>query len=576
VALVPSYFASQRDLERSEGQRLDASLLRRARTLDAVLRETVLPGDGEARVTRPLHSWVAKASRIADARVTLIAADGTVVADSVVPPEALHEVENHGSRAEVLAARHAEFGVSTRNSQTLKRTFRYLALRPPSPDALMVRLAADPLEGLGSATQALRRSFLRAAGIALVAALLLGLAVGYWIEAPVRDLRDAVQRVADGEPGHRPALESEPALQQIAATVYRLAEELRGRVDDARSERDRLGAVLGSMAEGVLVLDEQGRLAMANPRLRELLSISGSIEGKRSLEVTRHAEIDAILREASAQRAPVVREVELEGASARQLRVYAVSIPREGKKPDVVAVFHDVTEIRRLENVRRDFISNASHELRTPLTSIRGFAETLLGADLSAEELRPYLESIARNSTRLGRLVDDLLELSRIESLKVPLRPSPVDLVELCETLIIDLEPRFAEAKVDATCSGSGPVLAWADRRAVEQIVTNLLHNAIQYTDPGGQVSIRVCSQGTFAHVEIEDTGIGIPTESQDRIFERFYRVDAGRSRALGGTGLGLAIVKHLVQAMGGDIHVASEVGKGSCFRFKLPIPSPA
>ena len=241
-----------------------------------------------------------------------------------------------------------------------------------------------------------------------------------------------------------------------------------------------------------------------------------------------------------------------------------------------VAVFHDVTELERLEQVRRDFVANASHELRTPLTAIRGFTETLLASrSLGEADRRAYLEVIERHAIRLTHLVADLLELSKIESRSVSLEPSPVDVVSLAERLLQDYHERFREKGLLASVEHRGPVHARADARALEQILVNLIDNAIQYSDEGGHVVIRAEAAEDRVVVQVEDDGIGIPAQDRDRIFERFYRVDKARSRELGGTGLGLSIVKHLVQAQGGEISVESSPGAGSRFRFSLPRAEP-
>jgi two-component system phosphate regulon sensor histidine kinase PhoR len=262
------------------------------------------------------------------------------------------------------------------------------------------------------------------------------------------------------------------------------------------------------------------------------------------------------------------------GANDRKIVMHAAAYPSAEHRAGTVAVFHDVTELQRLEQVRRDFIANASHELRTPLTSIRGFADTLLSKDTTEEERRTYLQVILRNSQRLTNLMEDLLELSRIESRKVPMRPTEVDVIRTGRILVADLEPRLREARLRIEVRATGPGGAWADRRAVEQVIANLLDNAVKYTNPGGRIELSIAGEGEVVRVSVADTGIGIPEEDRGRIFERFYRVDKARSRALGGTGLGLSIVKHLVQAMGGDIWVESQVGKGTRFTFTLPAAS--
>jgi two-component system phosphate regulon sensor histidine kinase PhoR len=357
----------------------------------------------------------------------------------------------------------------------------------------------------------------------------------------------------------------------MAAAINDMAEELGLRLEEVTAEKEQLHAVLAGMVEGVLVLDTDGCVTLANPRLRELLSLWGPVDGRRLLEVVRHPGIDDALRAAADSTAPVVSEVEVGDRAPRTLLIHAAAFPQEGPVMGTVAVFHDVTELRHLENVRRDFVANASHELQTPLTAIRGFAETLVGNALSWVEVRAQLDVILLNSERLENLIRDMRELSRVESRRVPLQPGEVDVAKLAGALLADMEPRLKERSLEVTVADRGAVSAWADRRAVDQVLTNLVDNALKYTDPGGRITVGVESQPEFVRVSVSDTGIGIPAEQQARIFERFYRVDKARSRALGGTGLGLSIVRHLVQAMGGDVYVESDPGQGSTFRFTLP-----
>jgi two-component system phosphate regulon sensor histidine kinase PhoR len=228
--------------------------------------------------------------------------------------------------------------------------------------------------------------------------------------------------------------------------------------------------------------------------------------------------------------------------------------------------------LRRVVEVRRDFIANASHELRTPLTSIQGFADTLASSDLSEEQRSQYLGTIVRNTQRMSGLIDDLLTLSRIESGVSALERTSLDVLRVVETLVADFAPRFEEASIAVEVHADRVPACFADRDALEQILSNLLSNATRYSNPGSRVDIRIAERGGYVEIRVEDTGIGIPAEDLERIFERFYRVDAARSRALGSTGLGLSIVKHLVRALDGELHVESEPGKGSCFSFTLPI----
>jgi two-component system phosphate regulon sensor histidine kinase PhoR len=325
------------------------------------------------------------------------------------------------------------------------------------------------------------------------------------------------------------------------------------------------------MVDGVLVFDSEGHVTLANPRLRELLDLWGPIEGRPWFELIRDPRAEAALREATGTRDLVVREFERSAGGGRVLLLHAVGFPADGPRAGTVAVFRDVSEMRRLDQVRRDFIANASHELKTPLTAIGGFAETLLQNDLGNEDRHRYVEIIARNARRMSNLVDDLLTLSKIEAGSARTEGSDVDVDDLARGLLDDLAQRLEVENIEVKLHSSASAVARADRRAVEQILSNLLDDALKYTDARGRIDFEIETKDDELVISIEDTGHGIPPEDQSRIFERFYRVDAARSRALGGTGLGLSIVKHLVQSMGGEVRVESVPGKGSRFSFTLP-----
>jgi two-component system phosphate regulon sensor histidine kinase PhoR len=360
--------------------------------------------------------------------------------------------------------------------------------------------------------------------------------------------------------------------EESSSELRRHAEQLEQRLGESDAQRTLLETVILAMGEGVLVVGSAGRVLLANPRLRELFAAPVALEGRSLLEAVRHAEVVDAIETAISQGAVQVREVTIGPAPERQLRFSVAPFPSREERAGAVAVFRDVTEVRRIETVRRDFVANASHELKTPLTAIRGFAERLADAELPDATAKHAVEAILGNAKRLGVLVEDLLELSRIESGSVPLRPEPIAAGELASLLLRELDPRLrgGELENEVRVEGSGRVLA--DRGALEQVLANLLDNAIKYTPAGGRVRVLVRpAQGGRQHIEVEDSGMGIPRKDLPRIFERFYRVDPSRSRALGGTGLGLAIVKHLVQAMGGQIGVESQFGHGSRFWVELP-----
>jgi two-component system phosphate regulon sensor histidine kinase PhoR len=555
----------ERSLRERELARIERSLDASAHLVAELVR-----GMPFTRARSPeLSSLAARAGAAAGARVTLIARDGTVVADSDLRADELANVANHAGRAEVAKALAGEIGMATRRSETVGRPFLYLAVPHADADGGVVRVAAD-LGSVDATLGELRRALLVGGALALGAALVLSLVLSQALTRPLRAIHAALVQISGGDLGARVRVGSRDELGQVARAIDRMAVDLEQSHGEISAERDRLETVLRVMVEGVLVVDDELRIILANPRVRELLGARADLEGRRPLEAFRSADVHDLLAEALASEAPVKREIALGGAERRVLGVQAASFAIAGAK-GAVAVFHDMTEVRRLETVRRDFVANASHEIKTPLTAIRGFAETLLGAPLPEREARNYLQVILNHSERLTRLVEDLLELSRLESGSHKLAPSSLDVAALASRLCDELEPRIRERGFDVYVQGEGAPRALADARAVEQILSNLLDNALKYADTGKRIDIRVRAAGPTVRIDVADRGPGIPEADRARIFERFYRVDRGRSREQGGTGLGLAIVKHLVQASGGEIWVESTPGEGSTFSFTLP-----
>ena len=516
-----------------------------------------------------LSELAAHAATAAGARVTFIARDGVVVGDSDIRVEALANVANHSTRPEVAAALDGSLGTATRRSETVGRPLLYVAIPRTDGDDGVVRVAAD-LGTIDAAVWQLRRSLALAGAAVLAVALVLSYASARALLRPLRSIHEALGQIALGDFGARVRWRSRDELGQVARAIDRMAADLETSHGEISGERDRLEAVLRVMVEGVLVVDADLRIVLANPRLRALVGARGELEGRRPLEAIRSAEVHDLLAQALASDAPVQRELQVGAGERRVLAVHAASFSFAGAK-GAVAVFHDMTDVRRLETVRRDFVANASHEIKTPLTAIRGFAETLLGTELPEREKRNYLQVILNHSERLSRLVEDLLELSRLEGGSHKLEPGELDVVALATRLCEELAPRIAESGFDVRIHDGGAPRVFADRRAVEQILQNLLDNALKYSLPGKRIDITVAPAGSVVQVDVADRGPGISEADRARIFERFYRVDRGRSRDQGGTGLGLAIVKHLAQASGGEVWVESTPGEGSTFSFTLP-----
>jgi two-component system phosphate regulon sensor histidine kinase PhoR len=456
------------------------------------------------------------------------------------------------------------------------RALLYLAIPILGGDGGAVRLAVD-LSEMEAAVADLRGTLVTAGCIGLLAAIALSYGLSWLSVRPLEEMRRVAAAIAGGDLDDRLPVRSTDELGEISNAINRMAEQLRERLREMTREKEQLDAVLDGMVEGVLVVDASQHVVVANERLREFFGMSGQLIGRTPLELIRNLEIEELLARASETDAPVARETHIHRPTPLTLSIQAVRFPSgTGPRLGTVAVFHDVTELNRLESVRRDFVANASHELRTPLAAIQGFAETLLGSqDLPAADVRSYVEIIDRHARRLGNLVRDLLELSQIESREPHLERSEVDVAALCSRVLSDWRGRLADKHLEIVETIPNSAIVWSDSRALEQILTNLVENAWKYTDENGSIEVGLQPDGDVLRVWVADSGIGIPAADQDRIFERFFRVDRARSRALGGTGLGLSIVRHLVNSLGGEISVESELGKGTTFAFTLPRSQP-
>jgi two-component system phosphate regulon sensor histidine kinase PhoR len=523
--------------------------------------------------------WDALADELgptAHGRVTFIDATGAVIGDSDVPLEGLDKVENHRERAEVAAALAGLPHSSARYSATVHQRLMYAAvpLALPGGTRGAARLAV-PLGQVEAALGRLAHILWVAMGVALIVALVASSAAAQMLSRALREMTEVARRMAAGDLGARVRPIGKDEVADLARALDGMAGSLTSTLTTLRSERDLLGLILQSMQEGVLVLDAEGRMLLVNPALRGTLKLSPNAEGRAALELIRNAELQGILERAQTGRGPVTGEIETTGTQPRRLLVHAASLPPLGDKPQgLLAVFVDVSEIRRLESLRKDFVANVSHELRTPITAVRSAVDTLrltLTGDPSASER--FVDIIDRNAQRLGALVEDLLDLSRIESKDYRPEAKPVSLRLVSDQVVNMLRTRVEEKRLEVSNEIAAELPhARADRRALEQVFTNLLDNAIKYCPQGASVRLRARRAEGALRVEIADTGPGIDPRHQPRLFERFYRVDSGRSRDMGGTGLGLSIVKHLIEAMDGTIGVESTPGRGATFWFTLPV----
>jgi two-component system phosphate regulon sensor histidine kinase PhoR len=393
------------------------------------------------------------------------------------------------------------------------------------------------------------------------------------VSTTARELREATQRMANGDFSGRTRLLGSDDLAETGRALDILATNLETTLAELHRERAVQGQILEGMQEGVLVLDRDGRVVMMNPALRAMLLLGTEATGKLLMEVVRHADLHEIVNRARTRRTTALGEIDLPGIKPRRLLTHATAFA--GEAGGLLAVFVDVTDLRRLESLRRDFVANVSHELRTPVTAMRSAAETLRVSALYDPDVSVavrFVAMIERNGERLQSLIEDLLELSRLESKEFRLKKEDVDLTVVAN-IVLGLFRERAEkrgVRLGVTLEDGVTTLV-TDQRALEQVMANLVDNAIKYCPSGATVTLLVQKVPGAMRIIVRDTGHGIDPKHLPRLFERFYRVDAGRSRDVGGTGLGLSIVKHLVEAMGGQVTVESEVGKGSSFAITLP-----
>jgi two-component system phosphate regulon sensor histidine kinase PhoR len=407
----------------------------------------------------------------------------------------------------------------------------------------------------------------------LVAAGMSSLAVAL-ASKPIRELTETARAMVK-DFNVRARLRRDDEVGALGGALDALADHLTRSLANLERERDRLGAILEGMVEGVLVTDAEGNVVLANRAVREMFGVTRDVVGVTPIEALRNAELHEAFEAARRDRAMVSRELTVMGLRPRQVTVRVA--PVENPDAGAVAVISDVTELRRLETVRRDFVANVSHELRTPVAAIRASVETLLlGAVDDPAAAREFVAIIDRHGERLHRLVEDLLQLSKLESRDYTLTLVPVDVAgaidHAIELLAVAAQARHTRVTADVAPEVS---TAHADRPSLEHVLTNLIENAVKYSPEGAHVTVRARCVGDRVRVSVEDNGPGIEARHLGRIFERFYRVDTGRSRALGGTGLGLAIVKHLCEAMQAPVSVESTVGRGTTFHVDLLAKAP-
>ena len=562
VSVVVAYGFSSSRLERELTDRIRAELIVRARLVALGAESSYALWEDHARWMDLAHDLGARAN----ADVTLLRRDGTLLGDSRVHDEPVSFADRPEVR-EALALAGKEPGYSSVvDGHTLVVAVPFTR----ADEVAGVARVALPLTEVDVARAELGKTLSIATALALAAAIVMSTLAAELASRTARSLTEVARRMADGDLSTRARQSGDDEFGELGRALDQLAKNLSRTLGELREERDRLGGILAAMQEGVLLLDRAGHIYVLNPSLREMLLVGPDSVGKTVLEVVRHAELKELLDLGRRSLEPVTREIDFGTLQPRRLLVRVGLLP--GDQGGLLAVFVDVTEVRRLESLRREFVANVSHELRTPVTAVRSAAETLQNA--ASEDpvaARAFLGIIERNAERLHDLVEDLLDLSRIESRGLKLNIEPLDLDAVYDQ-VLSLFGERAEKRGTFLAHEVPDDLprVLADRRALEHVLTNLVDNAVKYCPAGTHIRLYAVAEGHDIELIVEDDGPGIEQRHLPRLFERFYRVDAGRSRDIGGTGLGLSIVKHLVEAMGGTVHVESTPGVGTKFGVTL------
>ena len=510
------------------------------------------------------------------ARVTVIDTAGVVMADNRQEPGIM---DNHKARPEVLQAMSSGAGVSERFSRTISENMLYVALRVPKEGRLVgfIRVAI-PLADLEAQHAAIRNRLVFSAAIILAVFLGIGFLAARRISRPLAQITEGASFIAAGHYDHRLPKRSDDEIGRLSSTLNELARQTEERIEDLMDSRNQLAAILSGLTEGVIAVDMDQKILHINESAGRMLQLQKNVAIRSPLgDVVRVDEIrqavDTCLSELISVNATVkVRD------STLDVLVAVLRNDDWQSAAGAIVVLEDVTEMLRLEQVRSDFVANASHELKTPISAIRGFVETILDDDQMPEDIRKrFVGRIRSQSMRLDNIVKDLIHLSRFDAYAVRMELSTLDLGVLLRQIqqskaedAADTELSFHSEICDKAVEVNGEV------KALDQMVVNLIDNAFKYTPVGGTVTLRLSTVGQMAVIEVEDNGIGIPEDERQRIFERFYRVDRGRSREQGGTGLGLSIVKHIAQSHNGSVDLIGEVDKGSTFRVSIPLATKA
>jgi two-component system phosphate regulon sensor histidine kinase PhoR len=507
-------------------------------------------------------------------RITIIDKDGKVVADSYQSGKDLLSMENHKSRPEVALALQNKVGKSIRYSYTIKTDMLYVT-SPIKVDSKIIGVArlALPLTDLKHQQNSIIYIIFIAVLVAFIFSLFLSFGFSSRVTQPLRQMMHIGKRISQGDFDQKVKVKTRDEIEELGEILNQMSAELSQKIAHITEDKSQLHSILSSMIEGVLAVDSQGRVLLVNAALSQTFELDTSFYGKTYYEIIRNPDLNQFIHQVLSNRREEKKEIAFIHPKPKDFMIQSAMVEQSGPGAILaIFVFHDITELRKTERIRKDFVANVSHELRTPLTSIKGFVEALKdGAMNSPEQSTRFLSIISQHTDRMNKIISDLLQLSQIESKEVELKIEPFPLKELVEEVVYSLK-RSADQKsqsIEINLHSEGQKVL-GDKYRINQALTNLVDNAIKYTPERGNIKIQSRDKGDFVEIAVIDNGIGIPPNDLARIFERFYTVDKGRSRELGGTGLGLSIVRHIIEAHGGTVNVRSQAGKGSEFSFTL------
>ncbi len=568
TALLSTWWYASHAMRNFYMEQIRQDLLNQVRFITPQIQQYMNPLDSAA-----LDRFCKRIVLDAPTRLTVILSNGRVIGDSEADPK---QMENHGDRPEIVSALKGNVGTSLRFSETLGQQMMYLAVGLEDKPVKSVVRVSIALTAIERQLKSLQVRFAFGGVVVAILASLICLFISRRISLPLETLRRSADRFARGDLSHQVSPPETAEMAGLAQAMNKMAQELEQRIQAIEQQRNESEAVLSSMVEGVVGLDADERIMHLNEAAARLLNGRPEhFQGRSIQEVVRNRELHRMVRTTLAGGDATEGDVALYQTGEQILSVHCTPLlDTRGSRMGALLVMSDVTQLRRLETMRSDFAANVSHEIKTPLTAIQGFVETLCQGEVDETESRKFLTIIDRHVKRLSAIVDDLMQLARLEQTdkdrRLRLKPSPLKPVLIAAAQLCRPKAEQKQMAIDIECSDQ--LCAHIDGDLLEQAAVNLLDNAVKYGAQGSRISVSAEKTDHEIRIQFKDQGIGIAKAHLPRLFERFYRVDKARSRREGGTGLGLAIVKHIVQAHGGTVTVESTWGQGSVFTIHLPI----